>query len=217
MSKRPVRRMLARIFLAVTGWKPQGVRPEAKQFVLIAAPHTSNWDFPYLLAFAEYFELRISWVGKHTLFRPPFGTVMRALGGLPVRRHERGNLVQGLAALFDSHPDLGLVVPAEGTRVRVRCWKSGFYHIARTADVPIVMSFLDYEAKAGGFGPAFRPSGDLSKDMDAIRAFYADKQGRFPEQFETPRLPEEDERPDAAPGARDNADRSASIRTGERS
>ena len=212
-----MRRMLARLFLAATGWKPQGLRPEPKQFVLIAAPHTSNWDFPYLLAFAEYFEIRISWVGKHTLFRPPLGTIMAALGGLPVRRHERGNLVHALAALFESHAELGLVVPAEGTRERVEYWKSGFYQIARKGNVPIVMGFLDYESKTGGFGPAFRASGDLSKDMDAIRAFYADKRARFPKQFAPPRLPEEDERPEAALDARANSDRSASIRTSERS
>ena len=197
MTKRLVRRFLARVFLAATGWKPEGRRPEATRFVLIAAPHTSNWDFPYLLAFAELFDLRISWIGKHTLFRGPFGPLMRALGGIPVRRHERSNLVSQLAALFAGEAALGLVVPAEGTRSRVDHWKSGFYHIAREADVPIVMSFLDYERRVGGFGPALRPTGDVRKDMDTIRSFYADKRGRHPEDFGTPRLLEEETAPEA--------------------
>lgn len=192
MSKRPVRRFLARAFLAITGWKPSGVRPDVKQYVLIAAPHTSNWDFPYLIAFAEYFEIEISWVGKHTLFKGVMGPVMRTLGGIPVRRDRRSNLVSSLAELFDEYEELGLVVPAEGTRRRVEYWKSGFYHIARTANVPIVMSFLDYEKKLGGFGPAFHPSGELDRDMDAVRAFYADKKGKFPEHFGPIRLREED-------------------------
>lgn len=175
------------------GWKPAGFRPEPSQYVLIAAPHTSNWDFAYLIAFAWYFDLQLGWMGKHTLFRPPLGFVMRALGGLPVRRDKRHHAVEDMAALFDEHPRLGLAVPAEGTRAFVPYWKSGFYHIARTARVPIVMSFLDYREKRGGFGPAFHPSGDVRKDMDAVRAFYADKQGRFPERFGTIRLREEDE------------------------
>ncbi len=195
MSMRPVRRLIARLLIAVTGWKPAGVRPEPSQYVLIAAPHTSNWDFLYLIAFAWYFDIQLNWMGKHTLFKPPFGFVMRALGGVPVRRDKRHNAVEDMAALFDAHPRLGLAIPAEGTRGHVDYWKSGFYHIARTARVPIVMSFLDYAEKRGGFGPAFVPSGDVRKDMDVVRAFYADKQGKFPDRFGTIRLREEDEEP----------------------
>lgn len=193
MTKRPVRRLLARVFLWITGWKTEGVRPEAMQFVLIAAPHTSNWDFPYLLAFAAYFEVKVSWMGKHTIFRWPFGSLARALGGVPVRRDKREDLVTAMARTFDDHEELGLTVPAEGTRGRVEYWKSGFYHIARTANVPIVMSYLDYSKKTGGFGPGFSPSGDVKKDMDIIRAFYQGRQGKHPELFGPVRLREEDE------------------------
>ncbi len=193
MSRRPFRRLLARVFLAATGWRPDGARPQPRQYILIAAPHTTNWDFAYLLAFAEYFELEINWMGKHTLFKPPFGAIMQALGGIPVRRHKRENLVETLAALFDEYEDLGLVVPAEGTRDHVDHWKSGFYHIARAANVPIVMSYLDYSEKRGGFGPGFLPSSDLRKDMDTVRAFYEGKQGKYPELFGRIRLREEDD------------------------
>ncbi len=191
MSRRPVRRALARLFLMLTGWKPEGLRPDVGRFVLIAAPHTSNWDFLYLLAFGEVFDLELHWVGKHSLFRGLMSPVMRWLGGLPVRRDRRENLVVTLARLFEERETLGLAVPAEGTRGFVDHWKSGFYHIAREARVPIVMSFLDYERKRGGFGPGFEPSGDVRADMDIVRAFYADKKGKFPEQFGTICLLEE--------------------------
>ena len=176
----------------MTGWKPDGARPAPRQYVLIAAPHTTNWDFAYLLAFAEYFEIKLSWMGKDTLFRGPTGAIMRALGGIPVRRHKRENLVMAMARIFDEHEEIGLAVPAEGTRRRVEYWKSGFYHIAVTAGVPIVMSYLDYDKKLGGFGPAFQPSGDIGKDMDAVRAFYDGKKGKYPNSFGPVRLLEED-------------------------
>ena len=191
MTRRPVRRWLARVFLKLTGWKPDGVHPDTHNFVLIAAPHTSNWDLPYLLAFAEYFDIRVSWLGKHTIFRWPFGTLARAMGGFPVRRHKREDLVTAMARIFDEHEELCLVIPAEGTRSLVEYWKSGFYHIARTAQVPIVMCYLDYTKKTGGFGSGFIPSGDVVKDMDIIRNFYAGRQGKYPALFGPIRLREE--------------------------
>lgn len=192
MPRRPVRYFIARILIRVTGWKPDGVRPEPKKYVLIAAPHTTNWDFIYLIAFAALFDIEIAWMGKHTLFRWPFGPIMRALGGVPVRRRKSEKLVTAMARTFDDHEQLGIVVPPEGTRAYVEYWKSGFYHIAMAADVPIVMSYLDYTKKLGGFGPAFFPSGDISEDMDAIRAFYEGREGKNPALFGRIRLREED-------------------------
>jgi 1-acyl-sn-glycerol-3-phosphate acyltransferase len=187
-----LRKLIARAFLWLTGWRPEGARPVAPRYVLIAAPHTSNWDLAYLLALAEVFDVRVSWMGKHSLFRPPLGFVMRRVGGIPVVRHKRGNLVAAVAKLFTEHAELALVVPAEGTRAYVPHWKSGFYHIARSAQVPIVLGYLDYARKRGGFGPALLPTGDLRKDMDEIRDFYADKTGKYPDQFGAIRLKEED-------------------------
>lgn len=186
-----MRTWLARNFLRLNGWRTEGARPEAPRFVLIAAPHTSNWDLAYLLAMAAVFDVKISFLAKHTLFRPPLGFAMRALGGIPVRRKRNGNLVDQMARAFDGRERLALVVPVEGTRSYTPHWKSGFYHIASSADVPIVMSFLDYERRVGGFGPTLHPSGDLRADMDLIRAFYADKKGRFPDDFGEVRLKEE--------------------------
>ena len=186
-----MKRLLARVFLGLTGWTAYGQRPDAKRCVLIAAPHTSNWDLPYLLAFAWLYGVRISWMGKHQLFRPPFGWILRALGGVPVRRHKSGNLVAQMAQVIDEAPSICLVVPAEGTRSYVPYWKSGFYHIARSANVPIVLSFLDYSQRVGGFGPAILPTGDLRTDMEEIRNFYDGKQGKYPELFGDVRLKEE--------------------------
>jgi 1-acyl-sn-glycerol-3-phosphate acyltransferase len=191
MSKRRIRRGLARLFLLATGWKPEGDAPVPRRYVLIAAPHTTNWDFPYLLAFAEHFGMRISWLGKASLFRGPLGPVMRALGGIPIERSRSENRVASMAKIFEEHDDLGLVVPAEATRSRAEYWKSGFYYIALTAGVPIVMAFLDYDRKRGGIGPTFLPTGDVAHDMEAVRAFYADKKGKFPEAFGPVRLREE--------------------------
>jgi 1-acyl-sn-glycerol-3-phosphate acyltransferase len=186
-----VKRLIARAFLKITGWSAQGEPPVARRCVLIAAPHTSNWDFFYLLAFAWLYGVRIQWMGKQQLFAWPFGGVMRLLGGVAVQRDRRSDLVAQMARVIDESESICLVVPAEGTRRYVPHWKSGFYHIARTAEVPIVLSYLDYTRRVGGFGPAIIPTGDVRADMEEIRNFYAGKQGKFPELFGDVRLKEE--------------------------
>jgi 1-acyl-sn-glycerol-3-phosphate acyltransferase len=188
---------LARSFLKVTGWKLEGQPPPGlTRYVLIAAPHTTNWDLPFTLAFGVLLDLKINWVGKHTLFQGPLGPLMRSLGGLPIDRRARHNMVERLARAFSERDHLILVVPAEGTRARTEYWRSGFYHIAREANVPIVLGYLDYSRKLGGLGPAITPTGDVKADMDLIRAFYADKQGLYPQRFGPVQLRAESE-PDA--------------------
>ncbi len=184
-------KLLARVFLALTGWRPEGRRPEVDKFVLIAAPHTSSWDLAYLLALAQVLGVRVSWMGKHTLFRGPMGWVMTRVGGIPVWRHRRENVVKQMVKAFHASKALALTVPPEGTRGYRDHWKSGFYHIAREAQVPIVMGYLDYARKRGGFGPQLLPTGDVRRDMDEIRRFYADKTGKHPERFSRVRLEEE--------------------------
>lgn len=186
-----MKKTLARATLKLLGWSMEGDRPEPSQFVLIAAPHTSNWDFPMLLLYAAAFDLKMSWLGKHSLFHPAIGWLMRALGGIPVTRHENRNLVDDMAATFTDRDELIIVVPAEGTRSRTKYWKSGFYHIAKTAGVPIIPSFLDYGKKRGGFGPPLIPGGDVAADMETLREFYAPMQGKFPDQFGPVRLRDE--------------------------
>lgn len=184
-------RWAAQRFLRFTGWKSEGNGPAARKFVLIAAPHTTNWDLIYMLAIAWDLDVDISWMGKHTIFRWPFGGLMKYLGGIPVRRNARKNAVEQMTAVFANRSTLALTVPAEGTRSYVPHWKSGFYHIARAAKVPIVLGFLDYSRKLGGFGPEVIPTGNVSEDMDEIRAFYTASMAKYPEAFGDVRLKEE--------------------------
>jgi 1-acyl-sn-glycerol-3-phosphate acyltransferase len=190
-------RAIGWLLLRIGGWTMVGERPTAKKMVLVAAPHTSNWDFVWVLACATHFRVRISWLGKHSLFKWPFGPFMRMLGGVSVQRDRRANLVEEFIETFDEYEGLILTVPPEGTRGQTEYWKSGFYHIARGANVPILLSFLCYENKTAGFGPAVMPTGDMRVDMDRIREFYCDKIGKRADLFSRIRLREEDE-PSAA-------------------
>lgn len=174
-------------FLKLTGWRVEGALPaHADRSVLIAAPHTSNWDLPYTLMVAFALRLNIRWMGKQSLFRAPFGGVMRWLGGIAVNRAQSTNLVAASAqAIREADGPLQLIVPPEGTRSKTRYWKTGFYYIAREAQVPIVMAYMDYERKISGLGPLFEPTGDVEADMAAIKAFYAPFKGKNAAQFES--------------------------------
>jgi 1-acyl-sn-glycerol-3-phosphate acyltransferase len=166
--------------LNVTGWKLVMGAPLARRTVVIAAPHTSNWDLPMSLALVFAFRLKIYFLAKQALFTPPFGIFMRWLGGIPVDRSKANNLVEQAIDLFLTHEDLLLAVPPEGTRKQVRCWKSGFYHIACGAQVPITMGFIDFKRKVAGFGGTFIPTGDYDADLVEIQAFYAGITGKNP-------------------------------------
>jgi len=174
-------------FLRLTGWTVEGALPTgAGKSVLIAAPHPSNWDLPYTLMVAFALRLNVYWMGKEQLFRPPFRGAMRWLGGIPVNRAQAGNLVAAsVAALQQAPGPVQLIVPPEGTRSKTRYWKTGFYYIALKAQVPIVLGYMDYSRKISGMGPVIYPSGDIEKDMVAIKAFYAPFKGKNPDQFES--------------------------------
>lgn len=174
-------------FLKLTGWKVEGaLPPQAAKSVFIAAPHTSNWDLPYTLMVAFALRLNPYWMGKHTIFKAPFGPIMRWLGGIAVNRDQANNLVAASAqAIREADGPVQLIVPPEGTRSKTRYWKTGFYYIAQTAGVPIVMAYMDYAAKRSGLGPLFQPTGDVEADMAAIKAFYAPFKGRNADQFES--------------------------------
>ena len=182
---------VARGFLRLAGWQVEGAKPYLRRFVLIGAPHTSNWDFVFALALAAVLDVKITWLGKHGLFRPPFGWFMRRLGGIPVVRHRRESTVSRMTHAFEACESLVLVLSTEGTRGYTPHWKSGFYHIARAAEVPIVLGYLDYARRRGGLGPAILPSGNIRGDMDEIRDFFADKTARHPDQVGEARLKEE--------------------------
>ncbi|HIJ81443.1 MAG TPA: glycerol acyltransferase [Desulfuromonadales bacterium] len=168
------------LYLKCAGWRLSGELPAARRYVMIAAPHTSNWDLPMTLAVVFAFRLKVYFLAKHTLFIPPFGILLRWLGGVPVDRNKANNLVEQAVELFSRHDDLILVVPPEGTRKRVRYWKSGFYHIAHGANVPIALGFIDFKRKIAGVGGTHVPSGDFDNDLVKIQGFYADITGKNP-------------------------------------
>ncbi len=190
-----MKRVLAKAFLDLMGWELATGKPDVPKYVLIAAPHTSNWDFVYMLAMSFILDIDLRWMGKHTLFEPPFGFVLKGLGGISVDRRASSNLVGAMVEILKQHEHIVLAVPAEGTRGKGVYWKSGFYHIARGANVPIALGYLDYSTKKGGIGPLVVPSGDVRADMELIRAFYAGKEGKSHVHFTPPRLREEDEPP----------------------
>jgi len=173
-------------YLKLAGWRIEGELPASvRKCVLIAAPHTSNWDLPYTLMTAFVLQLNIYWIGKESIFRPPFGALMRWLGGIAVRREQSNNFVAAaVAALNEADAPVQLIVPPEGTRSKTKQWKTGFYYIALGAKLPILLAYMDYAHKRAGLGPVFQPSGDIARDMAEIKAYYAPLRGKNAQQFD---------------------------------
>ncbi len=187
--------MLGRLALRwfrLTGWEIEGDLPPEPKFVVVGAPHTTNWDFVAMLAVLTAFGVRASFMAKDGLFRAPFGFIMRRLGGIPIRREVNESVVEQMASAFSAAASLILVIAPSGTRRHSNNWKSGFYHIARTAGVPIVPARIHYPAKAVTIGPPLAASDDLTADMDVLRDFYAGAEGKYPEQVSEIRLVEEE-------------------------
>ena len=177
----PCLRLLSILVLKLIGWKAVGCPIKNARFVLIGAPHTSNWDFPLMIMVVLKLRLKEFWMGKNTLFPFPVGWIMKWLGGIPVDRSRAHNLVDQTVAQYKSEPEMIVLVPPEGTRSKVKEWKTGFYRIAVAAEVPVLMGYVDGEKKEAGLADFFYPTGELEVDMPAIRAFYADKVGINPE------------------------------------
>ncbi|HQV03284.1 MULTISPECIES: lysophospholipid acyltransferase family protein [unclassified Novosphingobium] len=154
------------------GWKLEGSLPETRKFVIAGAPHTSNWDFVFFTGATNAMGIRPNFMGKHTLFTWPIKRFMEDMGGIPVDRSKRANYVEQVAAEFARRDELALVVAAEGTRKTDGSWKSGFYHIAKAAGVPIVPTWVCNKDKRLGFGPAIWPSGDYAADLARIAAYF---------------------------------------------
>ena len=170
-----------RLVLRLFGWRLVGTVPPISKFVFIGAPHTSNWDLLVMLAAGAALKVRIRWLAKHTVFWGALGWILRALGGFPVDRRVRHDLVEDVVQLFGESDTLRLGIAPEGSRSRRDHWKSGFYYIARGANVPVVVAFLDYATRRCGVGGVIELTGDVSADMDRIRACYGSFQGRYPE------------------------------------
>jgi 1-acyl-sn-glycerol-3-phosphate acyltransferase len=182
----PLLRVTARRLLRLMGWSVLGeLSPRAARSVVVAAPHTSNWDFPMMMLAAFALGMRVRWLGKASLFRAPFGGAMRWLGGIAVRRERANDLVRAsVLALQQAPGPLQWVVAPEGTRSRAADWKTGFHHIARGAGLPIQLSYLDWGERRCGLGPLVEPGEDVAADVATIRAFYAPFRGRRAEGFD---------------------------------
>jgi 1-acyl-sn-glycerol-3-phosphate acyltransferase len=167
--------------LRICGWRREGRLPNIPKYVMIVAPHTSNWDMPIGMAIVFAFKLKLNWLAKESLFRWHFGGLIRWLGGIPINRSKSCDVVARSIQTFKDKKKMVMVVAPEGTRKKANYWKTGFYHIAIGANVPIVMGFIDYARKVGGIGPTLIPTGDIEFDMQKIRCFYDEITGKIPD------------------------------------
>ena len=179
-------RLLANMWLKMSGWKVVAPALPAPPFIFIGAPHTSNWDFLLLMVAVFHLRMDIRWMGKHTLFPPLIGSVMHWCGGIPVNRTRAYNVVGKMTTLLQEKPETILCIPPEGTRGQVKQWKTGFYRIAAQAQVPILMAAIDAENKQLRLLGEFKPSGDLDRDMQEILQHYQGMKGLRPENSASP-------------------------------
>lgn len=148
---------------------------------MLAFPHTSNWDLIALIVYANLHDVPLKFMIKDSVMKGPLGAVLKACGGVAVDRSRRSNLVEAMAETIGRLPEIALCVPPEGTRKRVEFWKSGFYHIARAAQVPVLLAFVDGPNRTFGTGPLVHLTGDMELDLNVIRNFYGDMKGLHPE------------------------------------
>ena len=171
----------AKIILKLTGWRVDVTLPKEKKFVLIGAPHTTNWDLPLTLLCFWSIQKKITWIAKKQLFIGPLNFLFRTLGGIPVDRSASTGFIQQVANQIQQHDEIILCLAPEGTRKKTPHWKSGFYYIASTANVPIYFGYIDYEHRVLGFKSGIMPSGDIEQDFSTIKFFYQDIKGKYPE------------------------------------
>ncbi|MEY4627751.1 MAG: hypothetical protein RLZZ595_77 [Bacteroidota bacterium] len=179
--------MITRFFILLfklNGWKISGGIPkEIKKAVIIAAPHTSNWDFVYALAIFRMLKLRVRYLIKKEVNFFPLSILIKNTGGIPVERSKKQNLIDQFVNIFNQEENMLVAFPAEGTRKKVDKWKSGFYYTALQAQVPVIPGFLDFKKKEGGFGEAIYLTGNKEEDLKKLKDFYSDKTGKHPELF----------------------------------
>lgn len=176
---------LARKILQLSGWTMSSGAPDVPKAVIIAAPHTSNWDGFWAMTYIVAVRLDVKFFAKRSLFWFPLGNVLRLLGGVPLDRGRAGSAVDQAVELFEQNDSVYFGLAPEGTRADVPYWKSGFYRIAVAADVPVVPGFLDFGTRRIGFGAAITLSGDQDADLEKFRAVYEDIKGRHPEKTGT--------------------------------
>ncbi len=182
---------IGRLWMWFFGWDVVGQIPVGEKFVLIGAPHTSNWDFPFGLSAVYILRIKVSWIGKDSLFKKPFGGIMRRLGGIPINRDSQHGVVDQIAQQLMEADKCAIAMAPSGTRKRRDFWKSGFYWIAHAAQVPLVCGSLDFSKREICLGPSFIPTGSVKEDMDRIRDFYKGVQAKYPEMTTPIRLIDE--------------------------
>jgi 1-acyl-sn-glycerol-3-phosphate acyltransferase len=173
----PVIRCCFQLCHKLSGWKVNGTRPDLNHSVYVAAPHTSNWDFPLMLSVCFTIGIQARWIGKHTLFPWPFAGLMFWLGGISVNRSKATNVVEQMQAQYKLRDRLELIITPEGTRSKVKEWKTGFYRIAMAAEVPLVLAAVHAPEKTVFISEPFYPTGDYEKDLIEIKKFYDGKIG----------------------------------------
>ncbi len=176
-------RWLSFAYLTLAGWTVRGDWPGVEKAVLVAAPHTSNWDGLNMLATAGFYRVKLAWMGKKSLTQGPFGWVLKAMGCVPIDRSQSNDVVAAMREQFAARARMILAIPPEGTRSLAREWKSGFYHIAHGAGVPLVIRVLDYGTKRVSLAAVVTPSGDYAADLGLIRAHYVGVKGKHAEKF----------------------------------
>ena len=178
-----MKKILSILVFKIMGWKIIGTNPKIKKYITISAPHTSNWDFLIGRCFAYMRGIKPKYLIKSELYFWPLSILIRWNGGIPVYRKKGKNTVDQVVDQLNATDEMILGIAPEGTRAKVRKWKTGFYHIAQKAEVPIVLMYMDYAKKEIGFLDVLYPSGDLPKDMEMIQEYYKDKVGKNPELF----------------------------------
>ena len=176
-------RWMCAAYLKLSGWNVYGNFPALDKAVLVAAPHTSNWDGINMLATAGFYRVKLKWMGKKSLTTGPFGGLIKWLGCVPIDRSAANDVVRAMTEAFASAPRMILAIPPEGTRSARREWKTGFYHIAHAANVPLILSVLDYGAKTIRLAAVIRPSGDYNADLKIIQSYYANARGKHADKF----------------------------------
>ncbi len=174
-------KLFADSVLKIIGWQVKDNLPDIKKFVLIGAPHTSNWDLGIALLSFWSIQKKISWIAKKQIFIGPFHYLFKSLGGIPVDRSKPNGFIQQISREFEHHEEMILGIAAEGTRSKTKYWKTGFYYIAKSANIPICFAYVDYPSRTIGYEQGFIPGTDINKDFEQIKWFFQDKRGKHPE------------------------------------
>ena len=172
---------IGKFFLTITGWKFKGAIPRSDRIILVAGPHTSNWDFLLALAFIFGLNLNVFWVGKHTLFKNGFSKIMRKLGGIPVDRASPELLMNEVSNIVKRQQGVIIAISPEGTRKKVERLKSGFLRIAKTTNSQILLAGIDFESKLIHLGKLFQPSGNTESDLLNVHNYFRQFKGKRPE------------------------------------